>query len=598
MEKNSNVLIEKRPALKVIEIIAALAAPVLVLVITYFLCGIMYDTNDDRYIAGLISGEITGSGSVVEYCGCIITWPLSLLYRLTPGAPLWGLFLLLVFVVSDYILIFSLSKIVKNFPLAVISCVVLNMSMLYMQAEINFTGIAIIASVAGYAALINDLLYEEGKKQIRGMIVFLLMELLAACIRRDSMLVVQPFGMILLGSLALSEGMPADKKTIKECALKWIKTMAKAVVLFAISIALFFTGNFLGGKNSEEYTRYRRFNDVGTAYFDYCNGVIGYDDLKPVLEGTDITESKWNAMSEYTAFDWNEDTETYKRIESFLYERLEHPGIAGIIGGIFKNTFLLHSFWLTLFLWGVAFVLSLAKGKRKYLIPVILMMVPHLSVWGYIVYMGRIQNRVVYPLFLCEEIAFTLIIFAIIRSYGGIAEFLQNGIRKYAFVPVAAVVVVGCILISQGQYEECKKANTAKESLVMGMIETADYCRRHPEEQYILDQNAFSNYFGGPLTAGFYKPSNYTIGGSWYSMTPAHAERMTEIISDTDGFNYIVVDYGDGEEGGRIKGYSAVYLKEVTGREPVLVDTYEVSSGNRFLVYRFADTTEGEGENL
>ena len=587
MKNKGTASIEKKSAAKVPGIIAALAVPVLVLIINHFLCGIMYDTNDDRYIAGLISGEITGSGSLVEYCGCIITWPLSVLCRLMPGAPVWGLFLILVFIVSDLIMIISFSRIVKSSPLAVVSCIILNMSMLYMQAEINFTGIAILAAISGYAVLIDGLLFEDEKKQRSCITIFFLMELISVCIRKDSMLVTQAFGMSILGLLAVSEGLPEDKKEIGKSVVKWLKPIAKVASILAASIVLFAAGNFIGGKNSPEFTEYRRFNDVGTAFFDYHNGAVCYEDLKPVLEGTDITESKWNAMSEYTAFDWDEDTETYKKIESYLYKGLEHPDASGIISGIFENTFLLHSFWLVLLLWGLAFVMSLAKGKRKYLISVILMMIPHLLVWGYIVYMGRIQKRVQYPLFLCEEIAFTLIIFAVIRSYGGFEDFLQKKTRKYVFVPALAVVVAGCIMISQGQYEECVKANASKRSLVKAMIETADYCRQHSDEQYILDQNAFSHYFGGPFTVGFYEPSNYTISGSWFSMMPAHAKRMREIIYAPEGFCYIVADYGDGEDEGRIKGYSASYLKEVTGKEPVLEDSYETSSGNRFLVYRF-----------
>ena len=594
MKKTEAVLNKKRSAKNAAGIIAAIAVPVFSLIVTHFLCGIMYDTNDDRYIAGLISGEMTGSASAVEYCGCLITWPLSMLGKLVPGIQVWGLFLLLVFIASDLVLTVSLSKIVKNVPIAALACFILNMSMLYMQAEINFTGIAIFAAMAGYAAIINGLLYEDGKNRRKGIVIFFLLELVSVCIRRDSMLVTQPFGMILLGSLAVSEGFSTEEKYAGKPAAnpaanpaKWLKTILTAVATVCASIILFLAGNFAGGKNSEEFTGYRRFNDVGTAYFDYYDGAIGYDELKPALEGTDITESKWNAMTEYTAFDWAEDVRTYKRIENFLYDRLEHPGIRGIFKGIFENTFLLHSFWLVLLLWGLSFFISLAKGRRRYLISVLLMLPVHLSVWGYIVYMGRIQKRVQYPLFMCEEIAFTLIIFAVIRSYGGFEEFLRSRKRKLLFVPALAAVIAGCIMISQGQYEECVKANESKKSLVKAMTETAEYCNAHPGEQYILDQNAFSHYFGGPFTGGFYKPSNYTISGSWFSMMPAHAERMKEIIYAPEGFCYIVADYGDPEGEGRIKGYSAVYLKEVTGREPSLTDSYETSSGNRFLVYKF-----------
>ena len=569
---------------KVAAPIISLIVPAIFLVCIYFICGIMFDTNDDRVIAGLISGEISGENSTVEYCNFWITAPLSFLYRLFPTVPFWGLFLLAVIIISDALIILSFYRLCSRLFLACFTNALLIASVLYMLSEINYTGVSMLAAIAGYATLIPEMIGEEKNKRNGAFVIFFIMEFLSVCIRKDSMLLIQPFGLTLYLSLIISEYLPVPGEKAKHLSRKCIPVLAEVVGAILIALIVFQIGNLFSGKTSEEYRKYYHYNNMRTAIMDYYSKPVSYDEIKGFTSGTNITESRWNAAMDYTAWDLDVDPDVYRSIEEYVYGQCIHPGLRDILKGVFEYTFLKHSFWLILLLALFTAVLSILKEKMHYIVAICLLLAPHFLAWGYLIYNGRIMQRIQYPLFFCEGICAAMILLALIgKEPPGFTK--RN---KIITIIAAMVSLAGALMIGQGQYEECLKANRAKESLVRGIRETVVYCEEHPGDSFILDNDAFGHYFGGPFESSYSKPSNYTLSGGWFSMMPDHARRMREIIEGEEAFYYIVADYGDAvPESMRISGYTADYFREVTGREPEMYDTYESSFGVRFLVYRF-----------
>ena len=65
---------------------------ILLLGVVWTVPGNYWDTNDDRVIAEILSGTLGGQPEAhVVYVNYLLSWPLSLLYRLTDKVPWYGL---------------------------------------------------------------------------------------------------------------------------------------------------------------------------------------------------------------------------------------------------------------------------------------------------------------------------------------------------------------------------------------------------------------------------------------------------------------------------------------------------------------------------
>ena len=85
------------------------------ILLTYFTCGIWFETNDDVFIAEMLSGKLTGVPEYhCPYVSSIITLPISLLYRAFAGVPWWGIFLFTLLLLSIFIIVFCLVSKGKN----------------------------------------------------------------------------------------------------------------------------------------------------------------------------------------------------------------------------------------------------------------------------------------------------------------------------------------------------------------------------------------------------------------------------------------------------------------------------------------------------
>ena len=95
VKKDRVIVLEKdkktRKRERVCRVFVSLSVSAALLAIVWCRTCIYFETNDDRYIASILSGAVTGSPDAhVIYMNYLLSLPLSLLYRFTVEVPWYG----------------------------------------------------------------------------------------------------------------------------------------------------------------------------------------------------------------------------------------------------------------------------------------------------------------------------------------------------------------------------------------------------------------------------------------------------------------------------------------------------------------------------
>lgn len=226
--------------------------------VVWRMMGIYLETNDDRYIASFLSGLLTGEPDAhAIYVNYFLCLPLSFLYRITTAVPWYG-WMLLVFHWLSYwgILDSACSQCEKWYhmiiPIGMTSGFFL--AFCYYVGQIQFTSTPILLASAGWVCL---LLYKDKHSR---MMSFVLFELLACLMRRTSMLLVAPLGLVAVAGMIVCE----TDISLKEKLRKGYIVCSVPILVVVVS----FLGDTIGYPGAE-WKQYQRFNDAGVTMLDF-----------------------------------------------------------------------------------------------------------------------------------------------------------------------------------------------------------------------------------------------------------------------------------------------------------------------------------------
>lgn len=541
--------------------------------VTYLRMGIFFETNDDRVIAETLSGAITRTPSaytqVVSY---LLSAPLALLYRMAGGIPWYGLCLILFHVIS-YAAIFEsiLSACAKGYetPLAVVLCGAVFLLNLYSVGFIQWTSTAALLATAGYIYLIM-------KFDNKAVWVCAVFELLGFLLRSEAMLMIQPFGAgVLLGFFWSEERWKEEKQ--RKIIFRWI------VAIIGI-LAIGTTSRWIAYR-SDEWKAADAYYDARVKLMDYY-GIPPYEEVQSILDKYQITQTEYEGFANWIMVGSNIDAECLEELVTYIEAR-EHTELnlgyllRSSVEGLRKEEPLAGNrlaglLWVCVLLWMI-----LARRKNL-IIPALGLGAVRTAVWCYIIYRGRMPNRVTYPLFFAETI---FLLSMILKTYAGID--VKTYLHKAALLCVCGVVAFGGYKIGQAQYRFVSAENKAQALYILGHKEIREYCGRYPDNRYILDAFSFSYYKGSALETDIYTPINGIYSGTWISQSPVNKRYEREYLGDDWKELYVIV-YDDGQPLDVQKEYiSARYYAEKTGRQPVLSDRFTVSHGGSYLVWYF-----------
>lgn len=533
--------------------------------------GICFETNDDKFIAEILSGAITGEPEEhAVYLNYFLSGFLALLYRITTSIPWYGIMLVL----SHFLVYVTLMQSVwkwaetvwEHLVLAGIVCCYA-LANLYVTAAIQYTSTSAMLAMMGYVCLLLR------KNQKDGLRFFVLFELLAFLLRSQAMLMIQPLGSAVCAGFYLAEKGSG------------IKTRWKRICGFVIAVGIVLVVGVVGqwlGYGGTEWKEYDRFNAARTEMFDYY-GKPDYDEVKLILDKYGVTRTEYLAFCNYVILDDSINADCAEELAAYAKSRQE--------GSVEIKT-LLREVWgmgdpaealkLKRCVWGAwlaAILWIFVSGSYYLIVPLVGLALGKTIVWGYLIYGGRLPYRVTLPLLSCEILLLAVLL---IRDYADGGRAVR---QKISALFISAVFALLCISTGKTQYHEVLKTSSWQQGYMEGLIEIQDYCREHPDNRYLLDSWSFCYYRGSAFETRIYGSGNSAYTGCWYSYSPAMKQYLQQYLGNLQEDIYLIVSEAEDSK----EYYAVQYLAEKTGHEPELSDRITVSWGGTYLVWKFGE---------
>ncbi len=548
-------------------------------VMIFAAAGICFETNDDRIFVEFLSGSLTGSPDAYAiYLNYLLSFPLMLLYRVLPGVPWYGLFLIAMHCVALYLIIKNILDILQTKE-GIVRGILLSAGLLladiYMFSRIQYTSTAAMLAVAGYSCI----LFPGRDGHRKNWDLFFLMEFLALLLRLDAMLMIQPLGMAAFLGDFLGDEKYRDKK-------EW-KCLGVCAGAVAAALLLGQAGNAIG-YSSEEWKEYYRLDNARVELFDYY-GFPEYEEVHDILDKYGVTETEYAAYSIYATLEYELSVECVEELAAYVQASRSGSGIHVVA--------LLRESWAVIFssdrqetnnlvgiLWVGAILTCVFARKKEVIFPFLSVAAARTAVWSYLIYRGRLPDRVTRPLLFGEAVFLMMLLL----------QAWEKELPKIRFRTLAGSISICFILWAcisgQAQYRYAVEANATQEIMMESFQEVREYCEAHPENRYILDSNSFSSFIGPALGNTMSGTVNYVYSGGWYSNSPNVLRWIGEYLEeleDPSSSVYLIIYDWSGDIDMEGCGATVQYLEEKTGKQPILVETLTLANGGIYLVIKF-----------
>lgn len=556
----------------VIKSVVAALISLCFLVTIYKLGGIWFETNDDVIISEMLSGKITGTPEFHSpYVGALVMWPISLLYRLCGGIPWWGGFIFFVLFCVLFLNLYSVMGSAQNLKSLIIRiCVTMCIFVagIYCFGQAQFTSAAILLAASGYVFFIANI---ESK---HAWVIFIFCELLACQIRDSSMFLVQPLGFAaLIGAEFVNER--NNVKNLIKKAVSCVIMVLGVIAVTKIVSAMEFRG--------AAWKDYYKFNEFQMYIIDY-EPPVQYEALSDILDKYDITEDEYEQILEYrTWYPNNKFTgacldELLPRLVEIRKSDTESINYVESIRQLFLTSsefWHLHQFTAIFFL--LAVLIALLIGKKKMLISI------GMTFAGYffgLIILGlrnRFVLRVMQPYYLATLLLVSpIVVGMLLQCKFGKAKENATGI---ATVLAAGAVILWALQIGRVQFAYFRRQNNFVNPIDYSTnYEIMDYCRKHPDKHFVLD-NSYARFVSTDIfETRYYDKANYIYSGSWYSNTPEMLEYCKNYIGE-DCY-YLVY------EAREFKGLEgADFYARMFDTEMRLEEKFKLTSGATMWVY-------------
>ena len=319
-------------------------------------------------------------------------------------------------------------------------------------------------------------------------------------------------------------------------------------------------------------------NEARVQMFDY-SGAPTYEEISDLLD-ENITKEKYDAFDQYLVLDWDCSDVKLQRVAEYSKEKTVNPGVAEVIRSsfdiLFRNGFCkISSVLLPLLLIAVLAVI-LSKRFRMFAQVVVFHLVIGASL-GYLVFNGRIPERVIYPIIFSEAV------FLMCVAVKALSENEEKRVlRIMKMITIIAMAVIVLFLsgrTAKEQYRYLKERMQSEILLNEQFRQVEKYCNEDPQSLYIVSHelymythlSAFDNIQSG----------NYIFSGGWYSLLPESLEYVDEYLSrDKDCFFIISEDTQD-----FVRKAKLDYLAQYFGSEPEETGRFSTATGGNCIVY-------------
>lgn len=480
-----------------------------------------YDLNDDTAMKDILSGTYTGvpDGHNIQML-YPLGWCISMLYKMLPRLPWYGVFLcgcqfFSVWIALCTLLPYLSEKKTKRSWLLFFTAAIGSL-FLYEFIFVQYTVTAgLLAAAAILRLLMSPDVSKNGFWKYHSVTVFLIV--LSFYLRTEMLLLLSPF-LALAGLFRIWKEQPDQKKRA------W-----RNYLLLASGILLLMEAGLLADRaayGSREWRSFRQFFDDRTSVYDFY-GIPDYETNKVFYEQIGLSKEGYTLLLNYN-FDLDEeiDTETMAKIAAYAAENQQQS--------VFYRMYLSVYTYFYRFVHGQEilfdvlaaisyFFLCKAALKRKradILGKLALLFGLRTLLWLFLLYRGRVPERITHPLYLAELI----LLLGMFLSEGNVLQWKKY--EKSAILSMYILLFV-CTAVYHGQ--AAVKSYEVRGETNLQWQQWKEYCKAHLQQFYYLDVYstvAYSEKLFSDVSPDY---RNFDLAGGWCSKSPL-AEKKRKVM--------------------------------------------------------------------
>lgn len=524
---------EKKIEKKRITDIGISLIPVLMLVlIVGVFFDVYYDLNDDVAIRNILSGAFGGTPSAMTvYVYVLPALLISFLYRLFPVVPWFGLceILSLMFCIFSitYVLVKRMEKMTLKLLCAAVVEAIFASLLLYQFVFVQYT---IVAGVlAGAGAFILFMLDDKAKPKdfILASLPAIFLEIIAFNLRSQIMLLELPLiGVLYIAKWILGAKETDSKLFARKTIIKYFTPLVAVVILMGASFvannAAYSTG---GWKEYTELNKYR------TVLLDYQCYLPDYEEHKEFYEnaGIDATELALLGTDNYNiALDKKLDSNAFKMISDYNHDVLGISGRNSVRGTlstyksmIFKASEYKYAY-VIIGVYVILFALSLMSHSYEMIVFEVILAAARSLSWVYMIYKGRIRDRITIPLGFTEVLIVTAMIVVTLSK-------MKKKKEMWSVIALVLVAVTALTCLpgsASGTFEEYER----RERINRNWNELLAYCEKEDNyhNYYFLDTMSTVDYSEKIFAGREDGYNNYEIIGGWVVDNPLFDKKLSQ----------------------------------------------------------------------
>lgn len=506
-----------------------------------------YDLNDDMVIkdilAGAYSGTPDGHTNQMLYP---IGWLLSGIYRVLPGAPMFGIFLCVCYGICFVMITYRIEKISRNTKTKITTVLLMVLiffslvlwELVYVQYSVVCGCLSGAACFWFYTTPVDSTVGDWWKKNIPA----LLSVWLAFNIRSEMLLLTCPF-IAVAGICHWMEAVKLEQNNCIEIEKKniWKHVLSKNnICKYLIFIVAMFLGlGILAGidhmaYSNSEWQEYRGFFDARTDVYDYT-WYPNYEEQKEFYQTNGIEEIQYRLIDNYN-FGLDESiTENTLEIIASYGERPKMYGapayrLKQACVDMVKRTFSPGDSPYNVFvLAGYVLVAGLAvlQKEKKYFWKLSLLLTMRIVPWVYLLYVQRAVDRITHPLYMIE---FMILLSLLVKELYDRPLWNEE---KYYRMAVAAVLALVALMTLPGGVSKVKAEQSRREQILVNQNLWDEYAKANPENYYYLDVYSTISFMEKMFEDVDNRQKNYDLLGGWICNSPLQEEARAEYTEST-----------------------------------------------------------------
>lgn len=488
-----------------------------------------YDLNDDTAMKDILSGTYTG---VPDGHNIQMLYPLgfliSALYRLLPLFPWYGIFLCTAQFAALYLSLCSLGKKLPEGKMKKVWLLFITAAagslLLYEFVFIQYT---VTAGFLAAAALVRLFTAPDASEKgfFRYHIVTVLLIVTAFYLRTEMLLLLAPF--LALGGLfrLLEECRMEKKKQDAGCGGADFRHIWKNYCILVLCTLILMGAGFLADRaayGSSAWQEFRQFFDDRTSVYDFY-GIPEYGKHQEFYEEIGLSEEEYTLLVNYN-FDLEEkiNAETMGKIAAYAGEHQE----TGMLRRLYLSAYtyvyrFLHGEEIVfdlLLLVSYFFLFRAALRERRagLLLELGLLFSLKSMIWLFLLYRGRVPERITHPLYAIELI----LLFLLFLSDGKAIQW-----KKYEKSAILSMYLLLFVCIAVYHVQTVSESYRKREEINLPWQQLKTYCGEHPQQFYYLDVYSSVAYSEKLFSDISPKYRNFDLAGGWCSKSPLAEEK-------------------------------------------------------------------------